>query len=185
VASGRLDFPQTILRIAEAIPACGLVAVGPHASDATWQRLAERAFVRKPLLAPVSALPVDRGALAAFEPPADPDAYVAAAIALAADPGSRAAHARAARDAVLAQHCGDGWGRRLEALQQALPRQHDVGLAFEPPPMPPSLAAYWAGIHAGKAQQSPLDYAQVRARENGLHARLDVAVLDAMRQWPH
>jgi hypothetical protein len=45
------------------------------------------------------------------------------------------------------------------------------------------LAAYWAGVHAGKARKSPLDYAQARARENGLHARLDVAVLDAMRQW--
>jgi hypothetical protein len=85
---------------------------------------------------------------------------------------------------VLARHCGEGWNTHLQALQQALPRQHEVGLAFEPQPMPDSLAAYWAGIHAGKVRESPLDYAQARAQENGLHARLDVAVLDAMRQWP-
>jgi hypothetical protein len=228
VPSARLDFAGTIARIADAIPDCGLIAVGPQASDAVWQRLAERtgsrvvavgpdadlapwhaaadfylegfpigsytallevalaerAFIRKPLLAPVSALPVDRGALAGFAPPADPDAYVAAAITLAADPGLRAAQARAARRAVLARHCGEGWNTHLQALQQALPRQHEVGLAFEPQPMPDSLAAYWAGIHAGKVRESPLDYAQARAQENGLHARLDVAVLDAMRQWP-
>ena len=35
--------------------------------------LAERAFVRKPILAPTSALAIDRGALAAFAPPVDPD----------------------------------------------------------------------------------------------------------------
>jgi hypothetical protein len=182
-----------------------VVAVGPDADLAPWHAaadlylegfpigsytallevaLAERAFVRKPLLAPKAVLPVDRGALAMFEPPADPDAYVAAAIALAADPDSRAAHAREARHAVLAEHCGDGWNTRLEALQRAIPRQHKVGLAFEPQPMPEPLAAYWAGIHAGKLRQSPLEYAAERALEQGLRPRFDLAVLDAMRKWP-
>jgi hypothetical protein len=228
VPAGRLDFPATIARIADALPDCGLIAVGPQPGERAWQQLAERtggrvvavgpdadlapwhaaadfylegfpigsytallevalaerAFVRKPLLASVSALPVDRGSLAAFAPPAEPDAYLTAAIALAADPGWRATQARQARQAVLAEHCGDGWSAHLQALQQALPRQHEVGLAFEPQPLPESLAAYWAGIHAGKVRESPLDYASARARENGLHARLDVAVLDAMRQRP-
>ena len=224
--SDRLDFPETIVRLVDAIPDCALIAVGPHPDDAVWRRLAERtggrvvavgpdadlapwhaaadlylegfpigsytallevalaerAFVRKPHLAPVSVLPVDRGALATFEPPTDSDTYVAAAIALAADPEARAAHARMARHAVLAQHCGEGWTMRLAALQQAIPRRHSVGLAFAPAPIPEPLAAYWAGIHSGNLRQSPLEYAAARALEQGLRPRFDVAVQDAMRK---
>jgi hypothetical protein len=182
-----------------------VLAVGPDADLAAWHAaadlylegfpigsytallevaLAERAFVRKPLLAPASVLPIDRGALAAFEPPTDPDAYVAAAIALAGDPDRRAAHAQEARRAVLADHCGDGWNVRLEALQRAIPRQHGVGLAFEPRPMPGPLAEYWASVHAGNVRQSPLAYAVQSARQQGLRPRPDVAVLDAMRNLP-
>jgi hypothetical protein len=180
-----------------------VVAVGPDADLAPWHAaadlylegfpigsytallevaLAERAFVRKPLLAPVSALPVDRGALGAFEPPDDPDAYVAAAIALAADSDLRAARARTARSAVLAEHCGDGWTARLDALRRAIPRQHSVGFGFSPSRMPEPMAAYWAGVLARASGPRPLDYAAERARENGLRPRLDVAVLDAMRR---
>jgi hypothetical protein len=144
--------------------------------------LAERAFVRKPLLAPASVLPIDRGALAAFEPPADADAYVAAAVALAVDPDRRAAQAQEARRAVLAEHCGDGWNARLDALQRVIPRQHDVGLAFDSPPMPGPLAEYRAGIHAGSVHQSPLTYAVQSARQQGLRPRFDVPLVDAMRK---
>jgi hypothetical protein len=223
-----LDFPETIVRIVDAIPDSALIAVGPPADDPLWQRLAdrtggrvvavgpdaslaawhaaadlylegfpvgsytalleaalaERAFVRKPLLVPVSVLPIDRGSLAAFEPPADADAYVAAAIALAGDPDRRAAQAREARRAVLAEHCGDGWNARLEALQRAIPPEHGVGLAFEPKPMSGPLAEYWASVHAGIVRQSPLAYAEQRAREQGLRPRSDIAVLDAMRKLP-
>jgi hypothetical protein len=226
--SADLDFAETIVRIVDAIPDSGLIAVGPRSDDALWQRLAERtggrvvavgpdadlapwhavadlylegfpigsytallevalaerAFVRKPLLAPPSVLPIDRGALAAFGPPADPDAYVAAAIALAGDPDRRAAHAQEARCAVLADHCGDGWNARLAVLQRAIPRQHDVGLSFEPQPMPGPLAEYWASIHALNARQGPLAYAEQRARHEGLWPRSDIAVLDAMRKLP-
>jgi hypothetical protein len=144
--------------------------------------LAGRAFLRKPLLAPPSALPIDRGALAAFAPPADPDVYVEAALALAGDSDRRAAHASQARRAVLADHCGDGWNARLEALRKMIPRQHDVGLAYEPKPMPEPLAQYWAGIYAMKKHQSPLAFAQQSAQQQGLRPRFDVALVDAMRR---
>jgi hypothetical protein len=180
-----------------------VVAVGPDADLAPWHAaadlylegfpigsytallevaLAERAFVRKPLLAPTSALPIDRGALGAFDPPDDPDAYVAAAVALAADPDLRAARARTARNAVLAEHCGDGWTMRLDALQRAIPRQHSVGFGFSPPRMPEPMAAYWAGVLAKASGPRPLDYAVKQAQKNGLWPRFDVAMLDAMRR---
>ncbi|HET9045967.1 MAG TPA: hypothetical protein VFO33_03345, partial [Casimicrobiaceae bacterium] len=177
--AGALDFCAAIARVMAALPGAALIAVGPPASDAHWQRLAaqtggrvtavgpdadlaawhaaadlylegfpigsytallevalaERAFVRKPWLAPPSVLPIDRGALAGFEPPPSPDAYVARVAALAGDETARTALAKDARRAVIAAHCGEGWAAKLGALDRAIPPEHTVGLAFEPPPM--------------------------------------------------
>ena len=141
--------------------------------------LAARAFVRKPHLAPPSVLPIDRGALAAVEPPADMDAYVGATLALAHDPARRAAEAEAARRAVLSSHCGAAWDAQLAALERALPDTHAAGLACEPPPMPPELVGYWA--EAKRDARGPFAFARERALENRLTPRTDVALLDALR----
>jgi hypothetical protein len=179
-----------------------IVAVGPDPDLAPWHAaadlylegfpvgsytallevaLAARAFVRKPYLMPLSVLPIDRGALATFEPPVDPDAYVAAAVALARDPGRRESLADEARHAVLAVHCGARWDARLEALHQVVPARHDVGFGVEPQPTPRPLAEYWAAHFAARSRQSPLDFALRSAERQRLRPRLDLAVLEAMR----
>ena len=144
--------------------------------------LSERAFVRKPQLAPPSVLAIDRGALAAFATPTDPNDYAAAVIALAGDPDQRKAAAYEARRAVLACHCGEAWDARLEALQRSIPLRHDVGFGFEPRPMPAPLAEYSAALYSRRAYQSPLAFAQETAQRQGLAPRTDVALLDAMRR---
>jgi len=141
--------------------------------------LAERAFVRKPILAPPSALPIDRGALAGVEPPSDADVYIAAAIALIENPDRRASLAENARRAVLADHCGSGWHARLDAVRRAIPPGHEVGLAYAPPPMPGPFAEYWASVRAaattGNAAQSALEL----AFEAGLEPKTDGELRDA------
>jgi hypothetical protein len=144
--------------------------------------VAGRAFVRKPHLAATSVLPIDRDALAAFDPPTDSDAYAATAIAMGADPDWRDAQAQQARHAVLAVHCGEGWDGRLMALRRKIPLQHETGFGFEPRPMPAALADYWAGVHASRVRQSPLAWAQNSASEQDLQPRTDIAVLDAMQR---
>jgi hypothetical protein len=144
--------------------------------------LAERAFVRKPWLAPPSVLAIDGGALAAFAPPADPDDYVAAAIALAGDTDRRKAAAAEARRAALAFHCGAAWDARLDALQRAIPLRHEVGFGFEPRPMPQALAEYSAALHTRRLHGSALAFAQETAQQQGLSPRTDVALLEAMRR---
>lgn len=143
--------------------------------------LAQRPFVRKPWLAAPDALPIDRGALAAFEPPHDADAYAQAAVALARDPGQRATLAQAGRAAVAREHCGRGWAAHLAALQHAVPAEHAVGLGFDPQPLPDALARYIAGLRADAQARAPLDYALEAATRNGLAPRTDLALLDALR----
>jgi hypothetical protein len=133
-------------------------------------------------LAPPSVLAIDRGALAAFATPTDPNDYAAAVIALAGDPDQRKAAAYEARRAVLACHCGEAWDARLEALQRSIPLRHDVGFGFEPRPMPAPLAEYSAALYSRRAYQSPLAFAQETAQRQGLAPRTDVALLDAMRR---
>jgi len=143
--------------------------------------LAQRPFVRKPWLAPPDVLPIDRGALAAFEPPRDADAYVDAAIALARDAAQRRALAQAARAAVARAHCGSGWTAHLAALQGAVHGEHAVGLGFDPQPLPDGLARYIAGLRADAQTRAPLDYALEAATRHGLAPRTDLALLDALR----
>jgi hypothetical protein len=143
--------------------------------------LAARPFVRKPHLMSPSVLPVDRGALGAFEPPADMDAYVAAAIALAQRADGRDARADEGRRAVLAFHCGPDWDARLDALQRAIPADHGVGFGAERSPMPAELARYWARIRRAESGDDPLGYAQKSVLEHGLNWRIDVELLEGMR----
>ena len=144
--------------------------------------LAQRAFVRKPLLAPVAVLPVDEGALAAFPQPPDAAAYAQAALALGHDSAARTAAAARARAAVLRVHCTD-WPDALAALCARVPPGHDVGLAQEPDAMPPALARYAAGVLPTHATASPLDVAREAAHQQGVWPRPDIAVLDAVRAW--
>jgi len=144
--------------------------------------LAERAFVRKPWLVPPPVLMLDRGALAEFEPPADPDEYAVAVISLARDPIRRNALALQARRAVLDWHCGAAWDAQLEALQRSIPSQHNVGFAFEPRPIPLPLAEYSAALYTRRLHGSPLAFAEDTARQQGLAPRTDVALLEAMRK---
>lgn len=144
--------------------------------------LAERAFVRKPWLAPPSVLALDGGALAAFAPPEDPNAYAIAIISLAGDPDRRKAMASQARCAVRATHCGDAWDARLGALQRAIPLRHDVGFGFEPQPMPAPLAEYSAALYTRRLHANSLEFAQDTARQLGLAPRTDVALLDTVRR---
>jgi hypothetical protein len=144
--------------------------------------LAGRAVVRKPYLVSPSILPIDRGALADIEPPPDMDAYVAQALALAGDAGTREAKAAAGRLAVQAMHCGEGWDAQLDALRRALPAEHRVGLGFEPPPIPDELARYRTRIGSAGKALGPLAFAQKSANENGLNPRTDIELIDAMRR---
>jgi hypothetical protein len=143
--------------------------------------LAARAFVRKPCLVSPSVLPIDRGALRAFEPPPDMDAYVAAVLALAGDPAAREAQAEDARRAVLARHCGSGWDAQLAGLQQAIPGQHSVGLAHDPLPLPGEFAEYRARLGTAGKPEGPLAFAQKNAQEHGLSPRADIALLEAIQ----
>jgi hypothetical protein len=137
--------------------------------------------VRKPWLAPPDVLPIDRGALAAFEPPRDADAYVERAVALARDAAQRATLAQAARAAVAREHCGTGWAAHLAALQGVVPAEHAVGFGFEPQPLPDGLARYIAGLRADAQPRAPLEYALEAATRHGLAPRTDLALLDALR----
>jgi hypothetical protein len=141
--------------------------------------LAGRAFVRKPWLAPPAELPVDRGALAGFEPPQSPEAYAEQAIALARDPDRCAREGLAARAAVRDLHCGEAWTMRLEALRQSLPARHEPVDVGELRPIPPGLAAYRAELHA-RPREAPLEFARRSAEAQGLRARTDAALLDAL-----
>jgi hypothetical protein len=143
--------------------------------------LAKRAFVRKPWLAPPDELPVDRGALAGFEPPASPDAYAERTLALAHDPDLRAREAVAARDAVRDLHCGEAWAAQLDALRRSLPAHHEPAEIGDLPPLSPGLAAYHSGLYAALAE-APLEFARRWAESNRLRARTDTMLLDALRR---
>jgi hypothetical protein len=180
-------------------------AVGPDADLAAWHAatdlylegfpvgsytamleaaLAGRAIVRKPLLAPPGELPVDRGALARIEPPATPDAYVQRVVELAHDTGQRSREALAARSAVLATHCGEGWAARLKELRDALPSVHEPVAVGDRPPLTPGLVDYWARFHAAPRPEGPLEFAIRTAETQGLRVRTDITVRDAMRAAP-
>jgi hypothetical protein len=179
-----------------------IVAVGEQAELAPWHAAADlylegfpigsyialleamqagRAFVRKPWLAPPEVLPPDAGALAAFPPPCDPDAWVAQAVDLARDVDRRAQRAHDARAAVQAVHVGAGWQAQLARLQDSVPLEHGSGLRTAPSPLPAALAAYVAGLHAPGAQPTPLEVAQQAAARQGLQTRTDVVLVDALR----
>jgi hypothetical protein len=143
--------------------------------------LAQRPIVRKPLLAPPSELPVDRGALARFEPPATPAAYVEQALSLARDPGQRSQLAKQARDDVLAVHCGDAWRASLAALRDTVPPTHEPVDVDDVPLLTEGLARYWATFHGVPRAESALAFAMRTAEAQGLRARTDVALADALR----
>jgi hypothetical protein len=143
--------------------------------------LAQRPFVRKPWLAPPDELPIDRGALAGFEPPTTPDDYVERTLALAYDPDLRARESLAARDAVRNVHCGEAWTAQLDALRRSLPAHHEPAELGDLPPLSPGLAAYQTGLHA-ELKETPLAFARRLAEANRLRARTDTALLDALRR---
>jgi hypothetical protein len=144
--------------------------------------LAGRAFVRKPLLAPLDVLPVDRGALDGFAAPSDANAYADAAIALAQDARARAALAERGRAAVRRVHCTE-WPDALAALCAGVPAEHDVPRVGDAPQMPLALARYAAGVVPTHARESPLEVARQAALQQGLWPRPDIPVLEAMRVW--
>lgn len=148
--------------------------------------LAERAFVRKPWLAPPAHLPIDAGALAAFEPPPDPDAYLAQVRALCEDPRRRESMASTARSSVQGIHCGRNWARALERLATAVPGRHEPETGLDVPPLSPALKAYWAGYHAAShRREDPFAFARGVAASYGLMPRTDVELLDALRRTQH
>jgi hypothetical protein len=142
--------------------------------------LAGRAFVRKPWLAPPDALALDGGALADFAPPPDPQAYVRQAVALAHDAAAREQLAHDARHAIAAVHCGAGWDARLGALEAAIPRGHDVGLARVPLPMPPALLDYAACLGVPRMPGAALEAAQRTAEHHGLQPQQDFELIEAL-----
>ena len=142
--------------------------------------LAGRAIVRKPLLAPVDELPVDRGALASVEPPATPEAYVARALGYANDAGARTRDAQTTRSAILAMHTGEGWNQHLERVRAALPAAHEPAIPDDVPPLSPGLRDYWARFHAAPRAESPLQFAVRTAESQGLRVRTDIALRDAL-----
>ena len=177
-------------------------AIGPDADLAPWHAaadlylegfpvgsytamleaaLAQRPIVRKPLLAPPSELPVDRGALARIEPPASPDRYVEQAVALARDASLRSQLARRAREDVLAVHCGNAWRATLARLRDALPAAHEPADPDDVPPLTEGLANYWATFHGVPRAESALAFATRTAEAQGLRARTDIALTDALR----
>ena len=143
--------------------------------------LAGRMIVRKPLLAPSSELPVDRGALAAIEPPTTPEAYVQRVLHYANDPMQRSRDAIAARAAVAAAHCGDGWLESLAMLRGSLPTLHEPSEVDTVPVLTSGLLAYWARFHAAPRAESPLAFAMRTAESQGLRVRTDITLRDALR----
>jgi hypothetical protein len=131
--------------------------------------LAGRAFVRKPHLAPPAEFPIDRGSLAAFEPPATQDDYVAQAIALCRDPALRERLAARARADVLAAHCGAAWVAAREALVAQIPATHAPPPLGPVAPMTPGLQRYWDEYYR-RMRGDPFDVAMKQAAARGLEA---------------
>ena len=142
--------------------------------------LARRAIVRKPLLAPVDELPVDRGALAGVEPPGSPEAYVDRALAYAHDAELRWRDATVTRSAVLATHTGAGWNEHLDRLRAALPSTHTPHVPADVPQLSQGLLDYWASFHATPRAETPLQFAMRTAETQGLQVRTDIALREAL-----
>lgn len=142
--------------------------------------LAGRAIVRKPLLAPVDELPVDRGALASVDQPVSPDAYVERALAYARDPAMRSSDAAATRLAVASTHTGTGWNDHLDRLRAALPAIHAPRVPKDVPPLSQGLLDYWASFHATPRAETPLEFAVRTAESQGLQVRTDIALREAL-----
>jgi hypothetical protein len=142
--------------------------------------LAGRAIVRKPLLAPVDELPVDRGALAAVEPPVSPDAYVDRALAYARNPGTRSRDAEATRSAIVTMHTGPGWNQHLERLRASLPSTHAPRVPPDVPMLSRGLVDYWASFHATPRAETALQFAMRTAEAQGLQVRTDIALREAL-----
>lgn len=142
--------------------------------------LAGRAFVRKPLLVSPAVLPVDRGALAEFEPPETVNAYVAMAVDLCNSPAHRELLAERGREAVRRIHCGEGWNSRLEALCKDIPDSHGAPADREVPPIPASLREYWGWIYGVGAADQPFAAAFRRAEAMGLAPKADAGMIAAM-----
>lgn len=82
----------------------------------------------------------DGEALDGFPQPADLAAYVDEALALAADPGLRAAAAARVQRQVQAIHCLPGWNDRLAAVMSSVPGPHRVYRNSLPQPLEPAEA---------------------------------------------
>jgi hypothetical protein len=131
--------------------------------------LAGRAFVRKPHLAPPAELPIDRGALAAFEPPGTPEAYAREAVELARSPALWEPRAAQARAAVQAAHCGEGWAAALESVTRQIPARHEPQGVGAVAPLPPGLAKYWDEYYL-RIPGDPLELVAKQAAARGLSA---------------
>jgi hypothetical protein len=142
--------------------------------------LAGRAIVRKPLLAPPDELPVDRGALAAVEPPVSPRAYVDRALEYARMPSMRLRDARATRSAVVATHTGAGWNEHRDRLRAALPSTHAPRVPTDVPRLSQGLLDYWARFHATPRAETAFQFAVRTAESQRLQVRTDVALREAL-----
>lgn len=142
--------------------------------------LAGRAIVRKPLLAPMDELPVDRGALASVEPPESADAYVDRAVVRARDPAKRSQEAAVLRSSIAAMHTGAGWNGYLQRLRCSVPLVHAPRVPSDGPVLSAGLRDYWAGFHATPRAETPLQFAMRTAESQGLQVRTDIALRDAL-----
>ena len=98
------------------------------------------------------------------------------------DPTQRSQDALAARAAVAAAHCGDGWLESLAMLRGSLPALHEPSVVDSVPVLTPGLLAYWARFHSAPRAESPLAFAMRTAESQGLRVRTDITLRDALRK---
>jgi len=80
--------------------------------------------------------------------PANVDAYVATAVALARNADQAAAMGRSVQQAITACHCGEAWLKRLNQVKRLLPSSHFVYPRFKPLPIAPDYCdLYTAFLH--------------------------------------
>jgi hypothetical protein len=133
-------------------------------------------FVRLPRTAP-PPFSSEHYALSVLSQPVDTDAYFDEAVALARSPEARR-RGKAARDAVIAFHCGEAWRAKLQALKKSAPAVHSVYPVRSTPLRDPE-DRFWTQFLMQRANAHPLPFMAHHARMHGLDARLDFRLVCA------
>lgn len=142
--------------------------------------LAGLPFVRLPRLTP-PPFSSEHYALPELAQPADIEAYLAQAVALAHSGEARSRQAARAREAILSVHCGDHWNRRFEALKNAMPRAHSI-YPVRSISIPDEEDRFWARLLRHEPKPAPWVFIAEQARTRGIRLHPDFRLIrTAMR----